>query len=284
VRLGVTCFLTDRDLAPAELATAAEERGFTSLYLPEHTHLPVSADTPPALVEGVRADDYKRSLDPFVALATAVPVTRRLQLGTGVVLAAQHDPIVLAKQVATLDHLSGGRAVLGIGFGWNRQEAADHGVDFAVRRRVAREHVLCMQALWADEQAEFHGEFVDLDACYSWPKPVRGGVPVLLGGAATPGNFAAIAEFADGWMPIGGSGLGEAIPALRRAVEDAGRDPGAIRVLPFGTIPSDAKLEHFAGLGVDEVVLRVPAGNRSEVLGVLDGHASFVGRFGDSHG
>ena len=284
MRLGVTCFLTDRDLAPAELATAAEERGFTSLYLPEHTHLPVSADTPPALVEGVRADDYKRSLDPFVALATAVPVTRRLQLGTGVVLAAQHDPIVLAKQVATLDHLSGGRAVLGIGFGWNRQEAADHGVDFAVRRRVAREHVLCMQALWADEQAEFHGEFVDLDACYSWPKPVRGGVPVLLGGAATPGNFAAIAEFADGWMPIGGSGLGEAIPALRRAVEDAGRDPGAIRVLPFGTIPSDAKLEHFAGLGVDEVVLRVPAGNRSEVLGVLDGHASFVGRFGDSHG
>jgi len=284
VRLGVTCFLTDRDLTPAELATAAEERGFTSLYLPEHTHLPVSADTPPALVEGVRADDYKRSLDPFVALATAVPVTRRLQLGTGVVLAAQHDPIVLAKQVATLDHLSGGRAVLGIGFGWNRQEAADHGVDFAVRRRVAREHVLCMQALWADEQAEFHGEFVDLDACYSWPKPVRGGVPVLLGGAATPGNFAAIAEFADGWMPIGGSGLGEAIPALRRAVEDAGRDPGAIRVLPFGTIPSDAKLEHFAGLGVDEVVLRVPAGNRSEVLGVLDGHASFVGRFGDSHG
>ena len=284
MRLGVTCFLTDRDLTPAELATAAEERGFTSLYLPEHTHLPVSADTPPALVEGVRADDYKRSLDPFVALATAVPVTRRLQLGTGVVLAAQHDPIVLAKQVATLDHLSGGRAVLGIGFGWNRQEAADHGVDFAVRRRVAREHVLCMQALWADEQAEFHGEFVDLDACYSWPKPVRGGVPVLLGGAATPGNFAAIAEFADGWMPIGGSGLGEAIPALRRAVEDAGRDPGAIRVLPFGTIPSDAKLEHFAGLGVDEVVLRVPAGNRSEVLGVLDGHASFVGRFGDSHG
>jgi len=121
VRLGVTCFLTDRDLAPAELATAAEERGFTSLYLPEHTHLPVRADTPPALVEGVRADDYKRSLDPFVALATAVPVTMQLQLGTGVVLAAQHDPIVLAKQVATLDHLSGGRAVLGIGFGWNRQ-------------------------------------------------------------------------------------------------------------------------------------------------------------------
>ena len=280
MRLGITCFLTDRDLAPAELAEAAEARGFASLYLPEHTHLPVRADTPPALVEGVRADDYKRSLDPFVALATAVPVTTSLQLGTGVVLAAQHDPIVLAKQVATLDHLSGGRAVLGIGFGWNRAEAADHGVDFAVRRRVARDHVRCMQALWRDERAEYHGEFVDLDPCFSWPKPVRGRVPVLLGGGATPGNFAAIAEFGDGWMPIGGSGLSDAVPELRRAFEDAGRDPQEVRVLPFGTIPTEAKLEHFAGLGVDEVVLRVPAGDRSDVLAVLDAHATFVHQFG----
>ena len=283
MRLGVTCFLTDRDLAPAELATAAEERGFTSLYLPEHTHLPVRADTPPALVEGVRADDYRRSLDPFVALATAVPVTMQLQLGTGVVLAAQHDPIVLAKQVATLDHLSGGRVVLGIGFGWNREEAADHGVDFAARRRVAREHVLCMRALWRDEQAEFHGEYVDLDPCFSWPKPVGGRVPVLLGGAATAANFAAIAEYGDGWMPIGGSGMGEAVPELRRAFEGAGRDPAAARVVPFGTIPTEAKLAHFAALGVDEVVLRVPAGTRSEVLAVLDAHAGFVERFGTAH-
>jgi len=281
VRLGVTCFLTDRDLAPAELARAAEERGFVSLYLPEHTHLPVAAAQPPALVEGVRAEDYRRSLDPFVALATAVPVTTGLLLGTGVVLAAQHDPVVLAKQVATLDHLSGGRAVLGIGFGWNRQEAADHGVDFAARRQVAREHVLCMQALWRDDPAEFHGEYVDLDPCWSRPKPARGRVPVLVGGGATAANFAAVAEYADGWMPIGGSGLGAALPALRRAFEDAGRDPDGARVVPFGTIPSDAKLDHFAGLGVDEVVLRVPGGSRSEVLTVLDGYAAFVTRFGD---
>jgi len=280
VRLGVTCFLTDRDLAPAELARAAEERGFVSLYLPEHTHLPVAAAQPPALVEGVRAEDYRRSLDPFVALATAVPVTTGLLLGTGVVLAAQHDPVVLAKQVATLDHLSGGRAVLGIGFGWNRQEAADHGVDFAARRQVAREHVLCMQALWRDDPAEFHGEYVDLDPCWSRPKPARGRVPVLVGGGATAANFAAVAEYADGWMPIGGSGLGAALPALRRAFEDAGRDPDGARVVPFGTIPSDAKLDHFAGLGVDEVVLRVPGGSRSEVLTVLDGYAAFVTRFG----
>ncbi len=284
MRLGVTCFLTDRDLSPAELAVAAEERGFASLFLPEHTHLPVRAHDPPALVEGVRADDYRRSLDPFVALATAVPVTRRLSLGTGVVLVAQHDPVVLAKQVATLDHLSGGRAVLGIGFGWNREEAADHGVDFGARRRVARDHVRCMRALWRDDEAEYHGEFVDLDPCFSWPKPVRGRVPVLLGGAATDGNFAAVAEYGDGWMPIGGSGLAEALPRLRRAFEHAGRDRSEARVLPFGTVPTEAKLEHFAGLGVDEVVLRVPGGDRSSVLTVLDAHARFVERFGDDRG
>ncbi len=283
MRLGVTCFLTDRDMAPADLAQAVEERGFASLYLPEHTHLPVRADTPPALVDGVRAEDYKRSLDPVVALATAVAVTTDLVLGTGVVLAAQHDPIVLAKQVATLDHLSGGRVVLGIGFGWNRAEAADHGVAFGDRRAVAREHVLCMRALWHDDPAEFHGEFVDLDPCWSSPKPVqRPGVPVLLGGAATPANFAAIAEYGDGWLPIGGSGLGEAVPALHRAVEDAGRDPGGIRVVPFGTVPTEAKLDHFARLGLDEVVLRVPSGSRSQILEVLDAHAAYVERFAGS--
>jgi probable F420-dependent oxidoreductase len=285
VRLGITCFLTDRDMAPAELARAAEERGFTSLYLPEHTHLPVRADTPPSLVEGVRAEDYTRSLDPFVALATAASVTTTLTLGTGVVLVAQHDPIVLAKQVATLDHLSGGRVVLGIGFGWNREEAADHGVAFGDRRAIAREHVLCMQALWRDDPAEYHGEFVDLDPCWSRPKPVQQpGVPVLLGGAPTAGNFAAVAEYADGWMPIGGSGLGEALPRLRRAFGDAGRDPDLVRVIPFGTVPTEAKLAHFESLGLDEVVLRVPSGSRTEILEVLDAHAVHVARFAGTHG
>ncbi|HEY4947028.1 MAG TPA: TIGR03619 family F420-dependent LLM class oxidoreductase, partial [Acidimicrobiales bacterium] len=160
MRLGITAFLTDLAMGPADLARAAEDRGFHSLYLPEHTHLPVRAATPPALVEGVHRDDYRRSLDPLVALATAASVTGRIKLGTGVVLVAQHDPIVLAKQIATLDHLSGGRVVLGIGFGWNRAEAADHGVEFRMRREVAREHVLCMQALWAEEQAAFHGAHV----------------------------------------------------------------------------------------------------------------------------
>ncbi len=282
MRLGITAFLTDRDMAPADLARAAEERGFYSLYVPEHTHLPVRDDAPPALVEGVHLDDYRRSLDPFVALATAASVTHHIRLGTGVVLAAQHDPIVLAKQIATLDHLSGGRVDFGTGFGWNRAEAADHGVDFGRRRQVAREHVLCMQALWSQEQAEFHGEFVSLDPCWSWPKPVQQPrVPTLVGGGATPKVFEAIAEYADGWMPIGGSGLAEALPVLRRTIEAHDRDPDRIRVVPFGTVPTEEKLAHFERLGIDEVVLRVPSGDADHMLATLDAHVVHLARFGD---
>jgi probable F420-dependent oxidoreductase len=281
VRLGITAFLTDQAMAPADLARAIEERGFDSLYLPEHTHLPVRADTPPALVEGVHAEDYRRSLDPFVALSMAAAVTTRINLGTGVVLAAQHDPIVLGKLLATLDHLSGGRVIFGLGFGWNREEASDHGVKFSERREVAREHVLCMQALWSEEQAQFHGTYVSLDPCWSWPKPIQQPrVMTLVGGGPYPGVFAAIAEYADGWMPVGGSGLTSALPELRRAYEARDRDPASIRVVPFGTVPSDEKLAHYEGLGVYEVVLRVPSGPADDMLKVLDAHADYVGRFG----
>ena len=223
------------------------------------------ADTPPALVEGVRADDYQRSLDPFVALATAAPVTTQLRLGTGVVLAAQHDPIVLAKQVATLDHLSGGRVVLGIGFGWNRAEAADHGVDFADRRRGRPG----ARPVHAGAVARRPGR---VPRRVRRPRPLLDAGPSRSSGPACPScsagrpppaNFAAIAEYGDGWMPIGGSGLGEALP---RAPPGLRGRPDGTRTgsgwCPFGTIPTDAKLEHFAGLGIDEVVLRVPGGDR----------------------
>jgi probable F420-dependent oxidoreductase len=281
MHIGITAFLTDRDMAPADLARAVEERGFHSLYLPEHTHLPVRADTPPALVEGVHLDDYRRSLDPFVSLSMAAAVTDRILLGTGVVLAAQHDPIVLGKLIATLDHLSGGRVVFGLGFGWNRAEAADHGVVFSERRAIAREHVLCMQALWSQEQPEFHGTHVSLDPCWSWPKPIQQPrVTTLVGGGAHPGVFGAIAEYADGWMPIGGAGLTDALPELHRAVEAQGRDPRSVRVVPFGTVPSDEKLARYQNLGVHEVVLRVPSGKADEMLAVLDTHAEYVDRFG----
>jgi probable F420-dependent oxidoreductase len=173
MRLGITAFLTDRDVRPGLLARAVEDLGFDSIYLPEHTHLPVRDDVPPALVEGVRPDDYRRGICPLVGLSSAIETTSHLRLGTGILLAAQHDPIVLAKQIATLDHLSGGRFTLGIGFGWNRAEAEDHGVDFGRRHAIVRENLLCMEALWTQEQAEFHGTFVDLPPAWAWPKPLQ---------------------------------------------------------------------------------------------------------------
>jgi probable F420-dependent oxidoreductase len=277
VRLGITAALTDRDLSPAALAVAVEERGFDSMWLPEHTHLPVREATPPALVEGVRLDDYKRCVDPLVALATASAVTEHIGLGTGILLAAQHDAIVLAKQVATLDHLSGGRVSLGVGFGWNRAEAEDHGVDFARRHAVVDEHLAAMEALWSSEQAEFHGEFVDFEPTWCWPKPVQQPrVRTLVGGGATDAVFATVAERADGWIPIGGRGLVDALPRLCARVEQAGRDPRALSVIPFGTIAGEGKLEHYAHLGVDEVVLRIGAGAEPDVRTELDVLAPLV--------
>jgi probable F420-dependent oxidoreductase len=278
VRIGVTAFLTDRSMAADDFARAVEARGFASLYLPEHTHLPVALASPPALVEGVHLDDYKRSVDPLVSLAAAAAVTDRILLGTGVALVAQHDPIVLAKQIATVDRLSGGRFVLGMGYGWNRDEAADHGVDFSQRRLIAREKVLCMQALWSEDEAEFHGVHVSLPPSFSWPKPVQQPrVRTLVGGAARPALFAAIAEYADGWMPIGGAGITAALDSLRRAFEDAGRDPAALEVVPFGTVPDEGKLAHYASIGCTEVVLRIPSGPEGEMLAVLDNYTRYLG-------
>ena len=277
MRLGITAALTDADLAPAVLAAAVEELGFDSLYLPEHTHLPVEEDTPPALVGGVRLDDYKRCLDPVVALGTAASVTSRIGLGTGILLAAQHEPILLAKQVATLDHLSGGRVTLGVGFGWNRTEAEDHGVDWPRRHDVVREHLAAMEAIWSTDQAEYHGEFVDFGLTWSWPKPVQQPrVRTLIGGGAGDVVLRAVVEYADGWIPIGGSGLGAAIPRLHALAEEAGRDPRALSVVPFGTIADQGKLEHYAALGITEVVLRVRAGDGRSVRAELESLAPLL--------
>jgi probable F420-dependent oxidoreductase len=274
--IGVTAALTDLAMSPDAFAVAAEERGFHSLYLPEHTHLPLGT-APPALVGGVAIEDYRRTLDPFTALAAASSRTSRILLGTGITLVAQHDPIVLAKQIATLDHLSGGRFVFGLGYGWNAQEAADHGVDFPSRRAIAREKVLCMQALWASDEASFDGTWVTLPPSYSWPKPLqRPRVRTLIGGGPGPKLFAAIAEYADGWMPIGGAGIAASLPALRQAFSDAGRDPDTLLLVPFGTVPTEAKLDHFASLGVTEVVLRVPSASPDEISRVLDDYTRFL--------
>jgi probable F420-dependent oxidoreductase len=278
VQFGVTMFATDQAMRPDELARAAEERGFVSLYVPEHTHIPVSRRTAPPSGDAVLPDYYKRAFDPFVALGMAAGATRRLRVGTGICLVAQRDPIVTAKAVASLDYLSNGRFVFGIGFGWNADEIEDHGVEMGNRRAVAREHVLAMQRLWADDVASFDGEHVHLPPSWSWPKPVQEPwPPVLIGGAAGPKLFQHVAEYAEGWIPIGGAGVRDALPDLHRAVEEAGRDPADVRVVPFGTIPDPGKVEYYSSIGIDEVVLRVPVGGSDVVLPVLDDYAKVVG-------
>ncbi len=276
MRYGITMFATDVSMDVVELAREAEARGLQSLWLPEHTHIPVSRRTPPPTGDAELAEEYKRCLDPLVALAAAAVATTDLRLGTGILLAAQRDPIVTAKAVATLDHLSGGRAALGVGFGWNEDELEHHGVAMADRRAVAREHVLAMQALWAADEAAFDGDHVRISPSWSWPKPVRGRVPVLHGGAAGPKLFAHIAEYGDGWIPIGGRGLTDAIPRLRETVAAAGRDPATLEIIPFGSLPDPGKLDHFERIGVTECVFRLPSAPRDVVLPILDTQAALV--------
>ena len=280
--LGVTIFLTDRSIDPVTLAREVEDRGFTSLWLPEHTHIPTSRRTPSPMGEPL-AEEYKRCLDPFVTMGMITAVTSTLRVGTGIALLAERDPIVTAKEVATLDHCTGGRIHLGIGYGWNIEELEDHGGSKQTRRAVVRERVLAMQALWADEEASFDGDHVHLSPAWAWPKPVqtvrgRTGVPVLVGGAAGPLLFRHIAEFADGWIPVGGAGVAAAMADLHAAAEAVGRDPAELVVVPFGTLPDQGKLEHYESLGIPEVILRLPSAPAHEVLATLDSFAPFVAR------
>lgn len=277
MRISTTIFLTDETITPVRLARELEQRGFAGLYLPEHTHIPVERTTPYPAAGDELPPEYGRTLDPFVALGQASAVTERLVLGTGVTLITEHDPIGLAKQVATLDHLSGGRFTLGVGFGWNKEEAADHGVEWATRRELSRERMRVMRALWAAEPTAYEGEFgVSVRASYAYPKPAGGAPRTLLGGAAGPKLFGHIAEYGDGWMPIGGRGLTQSMPVLQEAWEQAGRDPKSLQVVPYGVLPNPGKLAHYAELGCEEVVLQLPPGGEAAVLGVLDEFAQYL--------
>lgn len=279
MRFGVTMFATDRSMDVVELAREAEARGFESLYLPEHTHIPVSRRTPPPTGDAELPEEYARTLDPLVALAAAASVTSSIRLGTGVALPAQRDPIVTAKAIATLDLVSGGRFVFGIGFGWNEDELENHGVAMADRRAVCRERVLAMCSLWTQEVGGYQGEFTRIAPSWSWPKPVqRPHPPILLGGGAGPKLFAHIVEYANGWIPIGGAGLSSSLPQLRAQWAEAGRDPDELEVVPFGSIPDPGKLEHFERIGVTECVFRLPSASRDEVLPVLDRWAALLVR------
>ncbi len=277
MKIGVTIHATDLTLSPIDAAYEAEARGFYSFYVPEHTHIPVSRRTPPPTGDEVLGEEYKRSLDPYVVLAAAAARTSRILLGTGIALVAQHDTISFAKQLASLDLISGGRLVLGIGYGWNREEMENHGIDVKRRRALVREKMLAMQELWSREVAGFQGEFVSFEPSWMWPKPLQQPRPrVLIGGAPGPRLFEHIAEYADGWLPIGGAGVKQALPALRRALEERGRDPEALHVVPMGIHPDRRKLDHYESIGVTEAVLRLPSAARDVVLPVLDDFARYL--------
>ncbi|MFH8562846.1 TIGR03619 family F420-dependent LLM class oxidoreductase [Streptomyces sp. NPDC017988] len=279
MRISATLYMTDGTIGPVRLARELEGRGFDGLYLPEHTHIPVPRETP--YPGGDLPPECARMLSPFVALAQAAAVTERITLGTNIALVAQHDPIDLAKQVATLDHLSGGRVTLGIGYGWNREEAEDHGVPWPHRRAVVRDRMALMRALWAEQPTEYESEYGSVRASEVHPKPRRAprkrlgkgplhGPPTLIGGAAGPGLFAHIAEYADGWLPVGGSGLRRALPALRTAWAEAGREATDLYVALTAVAPEAGKLAHFAELGVDEVIVQLPAAGEAQVCAALD--------------
>jgi len=277
MKFGVTMFVTDYAIRVDELARALEERGFESLWLPEHTHIPVSRKTPwpggPNLPK-----EYWHTLDPFIALATAAAATTRLKLGTGICLIVERDPIVLAKEVASLDRLSNGRFLFGIGGGWNVEEMANHGTDFSSRFRLLRERVLAMKEIWTKDEPEFHGEFVNFDRIWSWPKPVQKPHPPILLGNNHPNGRQRVVEFCDGWFPIASrvSNLPAAVADLRQRAERAGRNPDSISVSVFFAKPEADAIREYGRAGAERVIFSVPSADRDTVLPMLDRFATLM--------
>ena len=272
MKFGIVLFTSDRGITPAAAARAAEERGFHTFYVPEHTHIPVKREAPhPGTGDGSLPDDrYLRTLDPWVALAGAAAVTSRIELATAVALPVEHDPISLAKTIASLDHLAGGRVTLGAGFGWNTDELTDHGVPPAKRRTVLREYVEAMRELWSQEHASYAGEHVRFGPSWAWPKPPRGDVPVLIGAGGTDRTFAWIARSADGWIttPQDEDVLAR-VQRLQEIWTDAGR-VGSPRVVALAGRPDEGLLAEWAAGGVTDVVYGLPDRAADEIPGYLD--------------
>ncbi|MET8654485.1 LLM class F420-dependent oxidoreductase [Nocardia aurea] len=272
MRYGIVLFTSDRGITPAAAARAAEQTGFHSFYVPEHTHIPVRRDAAhPQTGDASLPDDrYMRTLDPWVALSTAAAVTDRIELATAVALPVEHDPITLAKTIASLDHLSGGRVVLGAGFGWNTDELTDHGVPPGKRRTVLREYLEAMRALWSEDEAGYSGEYVRFGPSWAWPKPPKRSVPVLIGAAGTERTFRWIAESADGWITTPGeTDVTGRLESLQRIWREAGRT-GRPRVVALDLKPDKARLSEWAAAGVTDVLYGLPDKSDSDVRAYLD--------------
>lgn len=271
MRYGIVLFTSDRGITPATAAQAAERAGFASFHVPEHTHIPVKREAahPQTGTSELPDDRYLRTLDPWVALATAASVTSTIRLGTAVALPVEHDPITLAKTIASLDHLSGGRVTLGVGFGWNLDELSDHGVPRGRRRTMLREYLEAMRELWTAEAAAYEGEFVKFGPSWAWPKPVQARVPVIVGAAGTDKNFAWIARSADGWMTTPTEAdIEPKVTRLHEVWREAGRE-GAPQIVVLAGKPQPELLARWAELGVDEVLFGMPDRSADEAEAYL---------------
>jgi probable F420-dependent oxidoreductase len=276
---GAGIFATDYAIRPDELARELEQRGYESLWLPEHTHIPASRRTPyPA--GGDLPKEYWHTYDPFLALTAAAITTKKLRLATGICLIIERDPIITAKEVASLDMLSGGRFIFGIGGGWNAEELENHGTNFKKRWRVLSERVLAMKEIWTKEEAEFHGEFVNFDTIWSHPKPVQKPHPPILMGGYGPTTFDRVLKFCDGWLPLGYrttvTELVQRIADLRRQAEGAGRDPNSIPITVFGASPDPATIEELEKARVERAVFMLPPSQRDVVLPLIDKYTSLM--------
>jgi len=281
MKIGAMIFATDQTIAIPKLAIALEERGFESLWIPEKTHLPVSRRTP--WPGGELPEWYKRTADPFLMLSAAASVTRTLHLGTGVAMVPVRDAVICAKEVATLDWLSGGRFEFGVGYGWNAEEFATHGVDIADAGEILTEKLNLMEALWQNDIGSFSGRYVAVEPSWSWPKPVQlPRPPVHLGSRASARAFVDIAHHMDGWIPIEGYGdiVGQ-LPRLRDAIEGAGRAEREIVVSVYASAGKPEQLARYEDAGIHRVILALPPADEDLVLGALDAHTKSLQRFLD---
>lgn len=277
MKFGAVIFPTDYAIDVTELGRALEAHGFDSFWVPEHTHIPASRLTP--FAGGTELPThYSHTLDPFVALAAVAAVTTTLKIGTGICLVTQRDPIVTAKEVASLDHLSGGRFLFGVGAGWNREELASHGTEYATRWRLMRERIEAMKRIWTEDEAAYHGSLVDFEPLWSWPKPVQKPHPPIVVGGNGPRTLQRVVAYGDEWLPIAGRGpIVERIPELRELAAAAGRDPIPVGV--FHTQPEAAEIERLAEAGVARFVFGLPPAGVEEVLPLVEKYAALVAAF-----
>jgi probable F420-dependent oxidoreductase len=270
----IAIFDTDYSIPIQELARAAEERGFESLWVPEHTHIPTSRKSP--FAGGELPEQYKHTLDPFVSLTAAAMVTTRLKLGTGICLVIERDTITTAKSVASVDHVSNGRFLFGVGGGWNREEMEHHGTDFPTRFKRLEEQVRAMKALWTKEVAEYHGKFVDFEPVWAWPKPVQKPHPPIYFGGESGYTLQRIVEIGDGWFPRGRAGAEAVLKGmadLKARAAKAGRDAKTLAVSVFAAKPDAADAAKLAEGGVTRAIFLLPSEGRDKILPLLDQYA-----------